>query len=136
MKSRGIRNNNPGNIERNYIKWDGMAEDQSGDDRFIIFESPEWGIRAMVKILINYEKIHGLDCIGGIIERWAPSSENDTESYIHSVCMALNSGPYEPLNMSDPETLATLAKAIIRHENGSQPYDNDVVAEGVRRALL
>ena len=37
MISKGLRNCNPGNIERDHTQWQGMAEDQSADDRFCIF---------------------------------------------------------------------------------------------------
>ena len=42
---RGIRNNNPLNIERSKSKWQGLAEHQR-DPRFAQFKSMTWGIRA------------------------------------------------------------------------------------------
>jgi len=37
---RGIRNHNPGNIEKG-DPWQGLAADQSGDPRFAVFAAPE-----------------------------------------------------------------------------------------------
>lgn len=132
---RGIRNNNPGNIDRTAEKWQGMADDQSADSRFIVFVSPEWGIRAMAKILRNYGKKYGINSVEGIINRWAPPVENDTGSYVRQVAEALGVGKNERINLEDPTILVPLIKSIIMHENGIQPYDDSQIAEGVRRAL-
>lgn len=132
---RGIRNNNPGNIDRTAEKWQGMADDQSSDSRFIVFVSPEWGIRAMAKILRNYGKKYGINSVDGIINRWAPPVENDTGSYVRQVAEALGVDKHERINLEDPAILVSLIKSIIKHENGIQPYDDSQIAEGVRRAL-
>ncbi len=47
---RGIRNNNPLNIEHSQSKWQGMAVEQT-DKRFVQFKSMTWGIRAAFKTL-------------------------------------------------------------------------------------
>ena len=57
---RGIRNCNPGNIRRNNTKWQGLREVQT-DHSFFQFESMEWGYRAMLRTLQNYQRIHGLN---------------------------------------------------------------------------
>ena len=78
-KPRNVRNNNPLNIRANGIEWNGSVGD---DGEFVKFESPEMGFRAAYKTLMTYRNHHGLDTIDGIINRWAPSSENHTESYV------------------------------------------------------
>ncbi|MBF4328050.1 structural protein P5, partial [Vibrio anguillarum] len=77
--TRGIRNNNPANIEDNGTPWRGRM---GNDGRFIIFDSPVNGIRALARILNTYKVKHGLNTIEGIINRFAPPVENDTNSYI------------------------------------------------------
>lgn len=64
---RGIRNNNPGNIDRNPAnKWQGrMARDrmtvaQRAEKRFEVFASPAWGIRAICVLLISYQDKHDI----------------------------------------------------------------------------
>ena len=137
---RGIRGNNPGNIDRTGTKWQGMAADQSGDPRFIVFDAPEWGIRAIVRVLRTYYDKHGLRTVKGIINRWAPPVENDTEAYFVTVAKKLGVDPGEQIDIDDLDTLRTLVKAIIRHENGRGPepdggwYSDDVIDEGIRRA--
>ena len=53
---RGIRNNNPGNIE--YGDWARRHGATGSDGRFAIFESPEQGIAAMVALQEVYENQH------------------------------------------------------------------------------
>lgn len=117
MIARGIRNNNPGNV-RHGESWQGMAPTQT-DSAFIQFQSPEWGIRAIVKILQTYQK-HGLTTIAQIISRWAPNTENDTPAYIKNVAWQCGVSPDDPIVLSD--CMPTLIEAIIQQENGQQPY--------------
>ena len=137
---RGIRNHNPGNIDRGRDRWQGMAADQSGDPRFIVFEAPEWGIRAIVRVLRSYRDRHGLRTVRGIIGRWAPPKENPTERYIAFVCDRLDLDPDAEADIDEPELLRTLVRAIIRKECGPGPlaegdwYLAETIDEGIRRA--
>ena len=81
--SRGLRNNNPGNIRRGggHFKGERLP---SLDPAFKQFETIEWGYRAMFVLLDNYRRRHGLQSIREMIRRWAPPVENDTERYIRS----------------------------------------------------
>lgn len=130
--TRGLRNNNPGNI-RHGANWDGMAADQTDDD-FITFVSPEYGIRAMAKLLKNYQSLYGLNTIASIINRWAPPGENDTASYIRSVAAMMGIAPDTPLTLN-VAALQALVPAIIKHENGLQPYDSGTLARGIALAM-
>lgn len=132
MTARGIRNNNPGNI-RHGDKWQGLAENQT-DSSFCMFTSPEYGIRALAKVLLNYQNKYGLDTVRQIINRYAPENENDTGAYIDSVAGQLGILPDDKINLADKVTLLILIKAIIRHENGEQPYSNETLLNGIKMA--
>lgn len=129
---RGIRNNNPGNI-RHGDKWQGLADKQT-DAAFCVFKAPEWGIRALVKILRNYQTKHGLKTVESIINRFAPQIENDTSSYILSVCQVLNVKPRDVIDVFEPGIMINLLKAVIRHENGIQPYSDEVLKKSLELA--
>lgn len=133
---RGIRNHNPGNIDRTGEKWQGMAADQSGDKRFVVFTAPEWGIRALAKVLRNYGKKYNIRTVQGVISRWAPANENDTAAYVAQVARAIGVKPGDSINLEAPSVLLPLVTAIIRHENGQQPYAEAVIREGIRRAFV
>lgn len=123
---RGIRNKNPGNI-RWGDEWQGLVDKtQRTDKSFCQYISPEYGIRAMIIILRNYQSKYGLRSITGMIKRWAPPIENDTQAYIRSVAKATGTDPDKPIDLTDTRKLFPLLQAIIRHENGTQPYEYDV----------
>lgn len=135
VKARGIRNNNPGNLRRSGDNWQGLRETQS-DPEFFQFTAPLWGIRALVRTLHNYQKRYGLNSIAEIIARYAPEVENDTASYVRAIERATGIPGYMPLNLSDPALLAQLAAAIIKHENGVQPYPLALIEQGAGLALV
>lgn len=129
---RGIRNNNPGNIRKSRDAWQGLADVQP-DSAFFTFVSPVYGIRALAKILRNYRDKYGLTTVTGIISRWAPPNENNTQAYAQAVASAMGVSPSEPLAF-DAGQLRALVGAIIHHENGKQPYDMALIDDGISRA--
>jgi hypothetical protein len=126
---RGFRNNNPGNI-RLGLPWQGMAPTQT-DGSFVQFVAPQWGIRAMAKILLHYQS-EGFTTVRQIINHWAPPSENDTDAYVADVSALCQTTPDSAIDVR--AELPHLIPAIIRHENGSQPYSPDVISLGISLA--
>lgn len=132
---RGIRNNNPGNIDREPgTVWQGAADDQSSDPRFVVFKAPEYGIRAIARILLNYKNQSHITTLRGIASRWAPPSENNTSAYAGALAGGVGIGADEPVDVDQVAVMAPLVKAIIVHENGYNPYPDSVIAEGLRMA--
>ncbi len=131
--ARGLRNNNPGNIEASDKNpWEGQT---GSDGRFAKFETPEHGIRALGKNLLAYQA-KGFDTVAEIVNRWAPASDgNNTDAYIKALCGALGVGANDQVDMSNPRTLAALCAGIVKHENGSQPYTDEQIGAGVSAAL-
>ena len=115
---RGIRNNNPGNVERGGDRWLGMSADQSSDPRFLVFDTPEAGIRCLMRILINYQERHGIKTMREAINRWAPPVENNSSAYVQHVSRLTGFDPDEPLDFLDREINVALTRAIVRHECG------------------
>lgn len=139
-ETRGIRNHNPGNIDRQPgVRWQGMTEDQSGDSRFVVFSDARWGIRAIVRVLITYMTSRQardgskIDTIRDVIDRWAPPTENHTGAYARHVAELTGIGIDTPIQPDYP-TLRKLALAIITHENGVQPYSDDVMDDALSLA--
>lgn len=129
---RGLRNNNPGNIMKGGDNWQG--EVQGNDPRYATFETPEAGIRAMGKTLLTYQDRHGLNTVEDILARWAPATENNTAAYVATVAREMGVKPNAPLNLHDGDTLAKLTRAMIRVENGKQPYSDEQIAAGLAAA--
>lgn len=148
---RGIRNNNPGNLEWG-DPWQGLKpRNQATDQRFAEFTTPAYGIRALARTLITYydkRKARDgskIDTVREIIERWAPSFENNVDAYASQVGKALCRDCERPgdvkVNMHDYDQLRIVVEAIIRHENGPGPLKNEntwfdaaTIAEGLKLA--
>jgi hypothetical protein len=130
LAPRGIRNHNPGNIERTADRWRGMSADQSSDPRFVVFDSPVWGLRALARILRQY-MARGATTVRAIVNTWAPPVENDTGAYVQAVADAIGVDPDAPIDGSDA-TMSMLMQAITHHENGQQPYGPDVFAQALQ----
>lgn len=128
---RGIKNNNPGNIRKSSIQWKGAVGD---DGAFVKFSSPEDGIRAMARILRVYDSKYKINTIRGIVNRWAPPSENDTGAYIDFVSKKLGKKPDEPLSIGSDADLAKLITVIIEREIGKVPYDDETILRGVKKS--
>ena len=133
---RGIRNNNPGNIVAG-DRWLGRS---GTDGRFVKFKSPEYGLRAIGKVINTYQKKHNINTIKGIITRWAPPIENNTSLYITYVCKHTGIKPNQPLNIFDKSgklkkerELKLIISAIIKMENGSKyTYSNSTYSKAFK----
>ena len=121
-----IRLNNPGAIRQSSVQWAGMAPEQGGP--FVRFATPEAGIMAMSKNLDSYARRHGLTTIEGIVNRWAPPSENNTSGYVKRVADAMGVDPTQPLNLSDPAVKSALMEAMATIEAGKRHYTRDQIA--------
>ncbi|MBQ6861321.1 MAG: structural protein P5 [Alistipes sp.] len=115
--SRGLSNNNPGNIRRGggHFKGERLP---SLDPAFKQFETIEWGYRAMFVLLDNYRRRHGLQSIREMIRRWAPPVENDTERYIRFVARAASLDPDQPIDTRNRRMMIPIVAAMSRIENG------------------
>lgn len=113
---RGIRNNNPLNI-RLGDNWQGLRQEQT-DKAFCQFVSMEYGLRAAFVILFNYLKKR-IDTPEKIIKRWAPPTENKTESYIDFVCTRGTLDRHARILKTDKQKLCRLVWAMAQYECGS-----------------
>lgn len=133
---RGIRNNNPGNI-RIGSPWKGLAKPdqrrkfQRNEKDFCVFIAPEWGIRAMARLLANYQNRHKLHTVSAMINRWAPPSENDTSNYVGFIAEEMNVLPNEGFAIRDYGRAYPMVHAIIKMENGQQPYSKRLIDRGL-----
>ena len=123
--TRGLRNNNPLNIRRTADRWEGTAATQT-DKSFVQFSTMAYGYRAAWKILDNYwldfSRRRVPYTLRNIIARWAPPTENDTESYIRTVVSLSALGGNEsiprPLSAHHLDKTARLIAAMTCVENG------------------
>lgn len=115
--SRGLRNNNPGNIRLGKVCYKGEKM-KSSDKAFRQFESVEWGYRAMFVLLHTYALKHNCHTLREMINRYAPPSENHTENYIRRVAHATHLSPEEAISTTDEGVMTAVVAAMSEVENG------------------
>lgn len=104
---------------------------RSIDAAFCVFNTPVAGIRALAKVLINYKKLYGLNTVRQIISRYAPPNENQTTAYVQSVARQLGVLPDVVIDIEERGVLTVFIKAVIRMENGIQPYSDETIQKGI-----
>lgn len=112
---RGLRNNNPGNIEDgDYAR--SLPGYAGSDGRFAIFDSPDAGGQAKTRLLGSYIN-RGFNTPASIINRWAPPSDNNpTEAYADYVARRAGIGVNDQVTQ---EQIPLIAQAISEFENGN-----------------
>ncbi|MBV7314628.1 virion protein [Shewanella sp. NIFS-20-20] len=123
--AKGIRNHNPLNIEAG-CDWLGAT---GCDGRFVIFTSPWHGIRAGARVLRTYQRVHGIYTIDAIVSRWAPIHDNNpTHAYIDFVASSAGVAATSALT---PEDYPRVLAAMIQFENGTCPYEMELINNAV-----
>ena len=123
--SRGLRNNNPGNIRLGNFRYKGERA-KSSDSAFRQFESVEWGYRAMFVLLHTYATKRGCRTLRAMINRYAPPTENFTEGYLRCVTNTTHLSPDEPISTTDGAVMTAIVAAMSAVENGIKANMGDV----------
>lgn len=121
--TRGQRNNNPGNFKqgpKNHYK--GTKGKDSGG--FVIFESVEYGYRAMIKLLWALWN-NGHKNLYEIISIYAPASENNVDSYVSFVSKETGLSPRVDFTF-DVETVSKIIIAMSKHESAFRPTEKQL----------
>jgi hypothetical protein len=95
---------------------------QSPDSSFEVFLAPEYGVRAMIKLLTGYIK-EGNNTISKIISKYAPRNENNTDSYIQRVSKTIGVRKNRKLKPTK-DTLRLLVLSMSKFENGGNYVTN------------
>ena len=119
MSTRGIRNCNPGNLRKSKDNWRGLRKEQT-DKEFFQFVTPEYGYRAMIITIRNYNRRYGLNTVSKIINRYAPPIENHTDNYINYVAKQMGVDPNEVIDTENKETMVEMVCAMSFVENGKK----------------
>lgn len=124
--NRGVRNFNPANIRHSSSKWKGLSVVQPDKD-FCTFISYAYGIRALIITLRTYVIKHHIEDIDGIISRYAPATENNTDRYIkyvkdylqpHGIGAFLVSSDFNKTILSSCHAVYHVCQAICFMESG------------------
>ena len=125
MKARGLRNNNPLNIRHSKDVF--RREIKGKDKSFKTFKSLPYGYRAAFITLATYLS-RGWDTIEKIIAKWAPPTENNTESYIAKVEKWSGIPRNKELTVADGADYILIVAAMSFVENGRNADISEVKA--------
>lgn len=148
MTKRGLRNNNPGNLDFSPAnKWQGQVGIETDvppgvKPRFAKFRDMVYGIRAMAVLLIAYYEKYDCDTILKVMNRWAPPAENNTKTYAQQVAADISDscdhtvGVNDMVSLHEYPVLRALVCAIIEYENGLRSYREAITDAQIDKALL
>lgn len=119
---RGIRTNNPGNLVKTPITWQGEVE--CSDKVNECFENDYYGLRAMAKVLHTYYHKYQLRTITDIMARFS-----EFEGAAWGVSRLAGIEADAPLSLTDLGTTMSLMRAIIIQENGYNPYPDELIRQ-------
>lgn len=127
---RGMRNNNPLNIEAGSFT-QSKPGFQGSDGRFAKFGDMQQGYAAAEDLLRVYGEKHGINTVSGVINRWAPESDgNNVSAYAASVARDLGVGPGDQIDLRDPDVRSRMSVAMAKVENGREvPRPTDVSSQ-------
>ena len=113
----GQRLNNPLNIR--YSKnnnWLGQIGSYRG---FCEFESSDYGLRAAMLIIERYIVVYRKRFVRGIINRFAPSVENNTEAYVRYVQTCLERAGFDSNSPIEPysDNFFSLVRSMAFYES-------------------
>lgn len=115
--SRGLRNNNPGNIRRSKVCYKGEVR-PSRDPDFKEFSTMAYGYRAVFVLLDAYRSRYGLATIRQMLNRYAPPTENFTEGYVRFVADYSGVMPDEIIDTRSEKDMIPIVAAMSKIENG------------------
>ena len=115
--SRGLRNNNPGNIRRSKVRYKGEVR-PSRDPDFKEFSTMAYGYRAVFVLLDTYRSRYGLTTIRQMLNRYAPPTENFTEGYVRFVADYSGVMPDEIIDTRSERDMIPIVAAMSKIENG------------------
>jgi hypothetical protein len=98
-----LRNNNPGAM----MPGGKLAQ----------YPDMQTGLQQMDANLASYGK-QGVNTLTGVISKWAPPNENNTQAYIQDVSQRLGINPTQPIDLSNPAVRQAISTGIMLHENG------------------
>ncbi|ECG8260377.1 hypothetical protein FO131_19570 [Salmonella bongori] len=118
LPARGIRNNNPGNL--NFAGQEGASLEDGPNGRFAVFPTMISGIAALDKQLSLYMK-RGKDTIDSIVKTYAPGSDhNNVAEYERYLSEVMHIGINQKIDPTSGSQMLSLMRGIIGMENGQQ----------------
>ncbi|MCC8420124.1 hypothetical protein [Photorhabdus thracensis] len=137
MSSRGIRNNNPLNM--NFAHQTGAVLEDGPKPRFAKYTDAYSGLKGTAHQLRRYFRGQTtgkkLQTIASIIPTWAPSKDgNKTEDYIANVSKMMGVSKNTFIDLTDPDVMQRLIDSMMVVESGGNPYSPELIRAAITGA--
>lgn len=129
----GLRNHNPLNLRSASNETGKVFAGKSG--YFSRFGSDEDGLAAASRQLFLYGD-RGKHTLQDVISTFAPHSENNVENYVSDVSSDTGFKPGENIDLHSPDVLKRLLPAMIKEEQGTQPFSQRDIDTGINDAIF
>ena len=96
-------------------------------------KTPEEGIQILDNNLKAYAD-KGINTLAGVITRWAPPNENDTQALIKAAAQRLSIDPNQPLDLKNPAVRQAIGTAIMIQEKGKGLFAAPAAAQPAQPA--
>lgn len=84
-------------------------------------KTPEEGLQILDNNLKAYAD-KGINTLAGVISRWAPPNENDTQALIKAAAQRLSIDPNQPIDLKNPAVRQAVGTAIMIQEKGKSLF--------------
>jgi hypothetical protein len=91
-------------------------------------KTPEEGIQILDNNLKAYAD-KGINTLAGVITRWAPPNENDTQALIKAAAQRLSIDPNQPIDLKNPAVRQAIGTAIMIQEKGKGLFTSAPAAQ-------
>lgn len=129
----GLRNHNPLNLRAASNETDKVFAGKSG--WFSRFSSDKDGLAAASRQLFLYGD-RGKHTLQDVISTFAPHNENNVENYVSDVSRDSGYKPGENIDLHSQNVLERLLPAMIKHEQGTQPFSRNEIDAGINDAIF
>lgn len=129
----GLRNHNPLNLRSASNETGKVYAGKNG--YFSRFGSDEDGLAAASRQLFLYGD-RGKHTLQDVISTFAPPNENKVKNYVSAVSGATGFKPGENIDLHSPDVLKRLLPAMIKEEQGTQPFSQKDIDTGINDAIF
>lgn len=129
-QSDGLRLNNPGLIQKADGEVLGLAEKQPSGE-LVAFDKATQGIRSLAAALLRLQGSAGRMLLGELLGRWASRHGEGAAGFAAEVAALADMALDQRVDVRDFRDLKPIVEALIRYQNGRQPYSSGQLTKGL-----
>ena len=138
--SLGYRANNPMDVTSDpttlkndpWVGQVGVVYSSDSSHCFAVFDSVANGVRCGAHVVLGYQKNDGINTLQGLVDRFAPSSDNNPSDYAAELADYVGRGKDESISFD--EYLETICRGIVQREQSLDLVTDAEYTAGIQSA--